>query len=151
MKKSNTDIQMLGPRSVLEGNLVFAGTLFLNGHVKGAIESRAGTIVVGKNAVIHADVFVRKATIKGEIKGTVRATELLELFPPARVYGDINAPVVQMDAGVIFEGTCTINPKEETVSQTDQVSSTKHRENSKTDEIIPEAKGTIPLRQKQQT
>jgi cytoskeletal protein CcmA (bactofilin family) len=142
---------MLGPQSVLEGNLVFEGTLFLNGHVKGAIESRAGTIVVGEDAVIHADVFVRTATIKGEINGTVRATERLELYPPARVYGDINAPVVQMVAGVMLEGTCTIDPKEGTASQTDQVLSTKRRENSKTDEIIPQVTSTIPLRQKQET
>jgi len=79
MKKADKDIQMLGPQSVLEGNLVFEGTLFLDGHVKGAIESRDGAIVVGEGAVIHADVFVRTATINGEIKGTVRATERIRL------------------------------------------------------------------------
>ena len=151
MNKTDKDVQMLGPQSVLEGNLVFEGTLFLNGHVKGAIESRAGTVVIGEDAVIHADVFVRTATINGEIKGTVRATERLELFPPARVYGDINAPVVQIDAGVIFEGTCTIQPKENAASQTDQVLSTQRRENTTTDKIRLEATNAIPLRQKQQT
>jgi cytoskeletal protein CcmA (bactofilin family) len=151
MKKTDQDIQMLGPRSVMEGNLVFEGTLFLNGHVKGAIESRDGTVVIGEDAMIHADVFVRTATIKGEIKGTVRATERLELFPPARVYGDINAPVIQIDAGVIFEGTCTIQPKENSTSKTERVLSTKRRENTKTDETISEATAAIPLRQKQQT
>jgi len=151
MKKTDQDIQMLGPRSVMEGNIVFEGTLFLNGHVKGAIESRDGTVVIGEDAVIHADVFVRTATIKGEIKGTVRATERLELFPPARVYGDINAPVIQIDAGVIFEGTCTIQPKENAASQTERVLSTKRRENTKTDETRVEAISAIPLRQKQQT
>jgi cytoskeletal protein CcmA (bactofilin family) len=151
MKKTDQDIQMLGPRSVMEGNLVFEGTLFLNGHVKGAIESRDGTVVIGEDAVIHADVFVRTATIKGEIKGTVRATERLELFPPARVYGDINAPVIQIDAGVIFEGTCTIQPKGKAASKTQQVLTSKRRENAKTDETRAEAIAAIPLRQKQQT
>ena len=149
MKKTDKDIQMLGPRSVMEGNLVFEGTLYLNGHVKGAIESRTGTIVVGEEAMIHADVLVRTATIKGEIRGTVRATERLELFPPARVYGEINAPVVQIDAGVIFEGKCAIEPKKIKAAQKDQVGSTTHRENTKTDEIIAEATSAIPLRQKQ--
>jgi cytoskeletal protein CcmA (bactofilin family) len=96
----------------------------MNGHVKGAIESRTGAIVIGEDAVIHADVFVRTATSKGEIKGTVRATERIELHPPARVYGDLNAPAVQIDAGVIIEGKCTIKPKEEAASQTDQMLST---------------------------
>ena len=149
MKKTDRDIQMLGPRSVMEGNLVFEGTLYLNGHVKGAIESSTGTIVVGEEAMIHADVLVRTATIKGEIRGSVRATERLELFPPARVYGEINAPIVQIDAGVIFEGTCTIEPQEKKTSQPNQVLSTKGEEKNKNGEIISEATSAIPLRQKQ--
>ena len=147
MKKTEKDIQMLGPRSVMEGNLVFEGTLYLNGQVKGDIESRTGTIIVGEEAVIHADVFVQTATIKGEIKGTVRATERIELYPPARVYGDINAPVVKIEAGALFEGACTIESKEKAAPQANQVQqSTKRQENTQTNEIIRKAKGAIPLR-----
>jgi cytoskeletal protein CcmA (bactofilin family) len=124
MKATDKDIQMLGPQSVLEGNLVFEGSLFMNGHAKGAIESRNGSIVVGEDAVIHADIFVRAATINGEINGTIRATERIELHPPARVYGDLNAPVVIIDAGVIFEGKCMIKPKEDAASQPDPLLST---------------------------
>ena len=149
MKSTDKDIQMLGPRSVVEGNLVFEGTLFLNGHVKGAIESRAGTIVVGEDALIHADIIVRKATIKGEIKGSVRASEHIELYPPARVYGDISSPVIQIDAGVIFEGACSIKPNENANAQTDELSSTKSQKTDKSDEKIPEPSRAIPLRQKQ--
>lgn len=108
---------MLGPQAVLEGNLVFEGTLFMNGHVKGAIESRAGSVVIGEDAVIHADIFVRTATVNGEVNGTVRASERIELNPPARMYGDLNAPVVVIHEGVIFEGNCTIKPKESKASQ----------------------------------
>jgi cytoskeletal protein CcmA (bactofilin family) len=141
MKKTDKDIQMLGPQVVLEGNLVFEGTLFMNGHVKGAIESRTGAIVIGEDAVIHAEVFVRTATIKGEIKGTVNATERIELHPSARVYGNLNAPAVQIDAGAIIEGKCTIKPKEDAASQTDQMLSTNAENNSKIDEILPEVTG----------
>lgn len=124
MKTTEKDIQMLGSQVVLEGNLVFEGTLYMNGHVKGAIESRTGAIVIGEDAVIHADVVVQTATIKGEIKGTVRATERIALHPPARVYGDLNAPAVQVDPGVIIEGKCTIKPKEDAASQTAHLLST---------------------------
>jgi cytoskeletal protein CcmA (bactofilin family) len=120
MKKADKDIQMLGPQAVMEGSLVFEGTLFMNGHVKGRIESRAGSIVIGEDALIHADIFVRTATVNGEVKGTVRATERIELHPPARVYGDLTAPVVIIHEGVIFEGNCAIKPKEDVAFQTDQ-------------------------------
>ncbi|MGD8961839.1 MAG: polymer-forming cytoskeletal protein [Desulfobacterales bacterium] len=124
MKRIDKDIQMLGPQAVMEGSLVFEGTLFMNGHVKGTIESRAGSIVIGEDAVIHADIFVRSATINGEIKGTVRATERIELHPPARVYGDLTTPVVIIHEGVIFEGNCAIKPKEDAVFQADPKLST---------------------------
>ena len=124
MKKTDKDIQMLGPQAVLEGNLVFEGSLFMNGHASGTIESRSGTIVVGEGAVIHADIFVRTATIKGEIKGAIRATERIEIHPPARVYGDLEAPIVRIDAGVIFEGNCMIKPGKDAASQTEKIMST---------------------------
>jgi cytoskeletal protein CcmA (bactofilin family) len=131
MKNTDKDIQMLGPQAVLEGNLVFEGSLFMNGHAKGTIESRTGAIVVGEDAVIHADVFVRTATIKGEIKGTVRATERIEIHPPARVYGDLIAPVVRIDAGVMFNGNCMIKPKEDAAYQTGQMLSTNAEKTKK--------------------
>jgi cytoskeletal protein CcmA (bactofilin family) len=121
MNKPDKDIQMLGPQVAMEGTLVFEGTLYMNGHIKGSIESREGTIVVGESAVIHADVFVRNATINGEIKGSVRATDRIELHPPARVFGDINAPDVLIEAGVIFEGKCAIKPKTEAAGKSGQV------------------------------
>ena len=107
MKKSDKDIQMLGPQVALEGNLVFEGTLFINGHVKGTVESGTGTIVVGESAVIHAEVLVKNANISGEVKGTVRATELIKLHPSARVDGTINAPRIQIDPGAIVDGRCS--------------------------------------------
>jgi cytoskeletal protein CcmA (bactofilin family) len=143
MKNTDKDIQMLGPQAVLEGNLVFEGSLFMNGHAKGAIESRKGAIVVGEDAVIHADIFVRVATINGEIKGTIRATERIELHPPARVYGDIEAPVVTIDAGVIFEGNCTIKPKENAASQTDRMLSANAEKTAKPMKSSPKSQAQL--------
>lgn len=112
MRKAPKDIQMLGAQMTLEGTLVFEGTMIINGHVKGSIESKEGTIVIGEQAVIHADVLVRHAKVSGEIRGTVKAYEQIELHPPARVYGDLTAPVVLIDAGVTFDGKCTTAPKD---------------------------------------
>jgi len=110
MKKPTKEIQMLGPQMTLEGTLVFEGTMIINGHVKGTIESKEGTIVIGEKAVIHSDVFVHTATISGEVRGLVRAADRIELHPPARVFGDLTAPVVIVDAGVIFDGRCNTSP-----------------------------------------
>ncbi len=117
MKKAPKDIQMLGPKMTLEGTLVFEGMMIINGHVKGTIESKEGTIVIGEQAVIHADIYVSNAKVSGEIRGTINASERIELHPPARVYGDLTAPVVLIDAGVAFDGKCTTVPQNDAVQK----------------------------------
>jgi cytoskeletal protein CcmA (bactofilin family) len=109
MKRPGKGIQtFLGSETTLEGKLAFEGTVRLDGHFKGTIESKDGVMIVGDKAVIHADILVHTATVSGEVSGNIRATSRIELHPPARVFGDLSAPVVVIDAGVVFDGNCTM-------------------------------------------
>ena len=47
-----------------------------------------------------------RVTVSGEVTGNLRATERVELKRTARVYGDVEAPIVVVEEGVIFEGHC---------------------------------------------
>jgi len=112
MKKSKRGIQtFLGLETTLEGKLVFEGTVRLDGHFTGSIESKEGMMAVGEKAVIHADILVHTAVVCGEVSGNIRATNRIELHQPARVFGDLSAPVVIIDAGVVFHGNCSMEPK----------------------------------------
>ncbi len=118
MKKSEKGVQtFLGPQTTLEGKLVFEGTVRLDGHLMGTVESNEGMVIVGEKAVVHADILVNTATVSGEVRGNIRATNRIELHPPARVFGDLNAPVVLIDVGVFFDGKCTMTPKDDGVSK----------------------------------
>ena len=44
----------------------------------------------------------------GELWGDVTATRLVELYAPAKLHGNIRAPQVYMDKGVVFEGQCVM-------------------------------------------
>ena len=119
MKKEKKGIQtFLGSETTLEGKLAFEGTVRLDGHFKGTIESKDGVMIVGDRAVIQADILVHTATVSGEVSGNIRATSRIELHPPARVFGDLTAPVVVIDAGVVFHGNCTMKPNDEAGSKT---------------------------------
>ena len=118
MKKSEKGVQtFLGPQTTLEGKLVFEGTVRLDGHLTGTVESKEGVVIVGENAVIHADILVNTATVSGEVRGNIRATNRIALYPPARVFGDLSAPVVIIDVGVVFDGKCTTTPKDDAVGK----------------------------------
>ncbi len=110
-KKSKEGIQtFLGAETTLEGKLIFEGTMRLDGHFTGSIESQEGTVIVGENAVVDADVSVHTATVSGEVRGNIRATDRIQLCPTARVFGDLTGAVVFMDAGVVFHGKCSMTP-----------------------------------------
>jgi len=108
----------LGLETSLEGRLAFEGTVRIDGHFTGSIEGNEGVMVVGEKAVIDADILVHTAVVYGEVSGNIRATNRIELHQPARVFGDLSSPVVIIDAGVVFHGNCSMEPKDDTNSET---------------------------------
>jgi cytoskeletal protein CcmA (bactofilin family) len=91
--------------SEMEGRYTFRGTVMLNGKFRGEISSE-DTLIIGERGVLQADVRAGRVLVSGEVTGNVRATERIELKRTARVYGDVEAPVVVVEEGVLFEGHC---------------------------------------------
>ena len=82
MIKSAKDVQTLGPQMTLEGKLVFEGTVRLDGHLKGTIESKEGTMIVGEEAVVHADILVHTANVRQTALNCTRRPVYLETSLP---------------------------------------------------------------------
>jgi cytoskeletal protein CcmA (bactofilin family) len=97
----------LGSQTEFTGKLSFSGVVHLDGVFHGEIISR-GTLVVGSDSVVHAQIHSNVLKIAGEVRGDLTATEKIELYPPARVYGNIRTPNLSIEEGVIFEGTCSM-------------------------------------------
>jgi cytoskeletal protein CcmA (bactofilin family) len=92
----------LGADSRIEGTIEFKGTIRLDGRMKGKIFSNGGTLIVGEKAVIHADIRVDSIIVMGEISGTIDAKKRVEVYPPGRVNGDIEAGVISIEPGGVF-------------------------------------------------
>ncbi|MEX2221706.1 MAG: polymer-forming cytoskeletal protein [Candidatus Rokuibacteriota bacterium] len=91
--------------SEMEGRYTFRGTVMLNGKFKGEITSE-DTLIIGERGVIEGDIRTGRLQVSGEVTGTLRATERIDLKRTARVFGDVEAPVVVLEEGVLFEGHC---------------------------------------------
>ena len=91
--------------SEIDGKYTFSGTVMLNGKFQGEIAS-TDTLIIGERGVVNATVRVGTAIIDGELVGNVVATERIELKGKARVFGDLEAPVVVVHEGVLLEGHC---------------------------------------------
>jgi cytoskeletal protein CcmA (bactofilin family) len=97
---------LLGKDTAIEGSLTFHETIRVDGRIKGKIESGAGTIIIGENADIEADITVATAVIRGKVTGRIEAGQRIEIYPPARLSGDISAPSINIENGVVFNGNC---------------------------------------------
>jgi cytoskeletal protein CcmA (bactofilin family) len=103
--RSNDLSAFIDEASEIEGTYRFSGTVMLNGKFKGEIVSN-DTLIVGEKAVINASIRAGIVLVSGEVVGNVLATERVELRGTARVFGDVEAPVVVVEEGVVFEGNC---------------------------------------------
>jgi|SRR5689334_1977250 cytoskeletal protein CcmA (bactofilin family) len=91
--------------SEIEGKYTFTGTVMINGRLRGEIHSN-DTLIVGEKGVIHATIRAGIVLVSGEVVGNVVGLERVELRGTARVSGDIEAPIVVVDEGVMFDGNC---------------------------------------------
>jgi len=104
--RSSSDLTaFIDEGSEIEGKYTFKGTVMLNGKFSGEINS-SDSLIIGEKGVVNATVRAGVVLINGEVIGNVFATERVELRGTARVYGDVVAPVIVVDEGVLFEGHC---------------------------------------------
>jgi len=89
--------------SEFEGKYTCTGTIVLDAKLRGEIVSH-GTLVIGEHGCVHAAVHAETLIVRGELVGTVSASERVELTSTARVIGDIEAPVILMEAGAVHDG-----------------------------------------------
>jgi cytoskeletal protein CcmA (bactofilin family) len=112
MKKTETTTTFFGKDTEFEGKLTFHGIIRIDGHFKGEISSD-GSLIVGEGAMIEANMHISYILINGEIHGNIIADDRIEIHPPGKVFGDIQAPTLVIDEGGIFEGNCWMHQAKE--------------------------------------
>ena len=120
---------LLGVGTAIEGTLAFKDTIRLDGSVNGKIVSEKGTVIIGERAVVDAQIQVGSAIVKGTVNGHIQAVDRIEIYPPAKITGDIQAPVVAIETGVVFNGHCSMAKPDPIPTQPS--SPTKDKEDAK--------------------
>jgi cytoskeletal protein CcmA (bactofilin family) len=101
---------IIGNGCKIKGTIeVKEGTLRVDGEFEGTINC-PGTLVVGKDGKVMADVNVSSAVIGGKVTGNIDAREKIELQAGSRLEGDIKTTRLVIDEGVFFEGSCKMSP-----------------------------------------
>jgi cytoskeletal protein CcmA (bactofilin family) len=104
--KEGTLSGFVGGGTVVTGEANFKAMMRIDGHLSGRVSSTSGTLIVGANGKVDANIEVAVAVIQGTINGDIIATQRLELGRAAKVHGNIQTPSLIIEQGAIFEGTC---------------------------------------------
>ncbi len=98
----------LGKNSRISRNLSFEGTVLIEGHVEGEINTR-DSILIGETAVVNAELTASSVVITGNVTGDITALRRVEIRAPGRVYGKVTTPSLIIHEGVVFDGQCLMS------------------------------------------
>lgn len=89
--------------SSMEGRLQFEGTARIDGHFKGEIFT-PDILVIGNDAQVFGQIEAEIVIISGQFTGDLYATHRVEIQAPAIVRGTIQAAILQVEEGAVFDG-----------------------------------------------
>lgn len=122
MAKNNTSetptINMIGKGTSIKGDIKSDGDFRIDGALNGSINAN-GKIVVGTTGSIEGEINCQNADISGNVKATIKVSELLSLKSTCLVNGEIFTSKLAIEPGAKFSGSCnmsgneTIKPKTE--------------------------------------
>jgi cytoskeletal protein CcmA (bactofilin family) len=104
----------VGHGTTLTGETEFHAMLRVDGHLIGTVASESGTLIIGTNGQVDANIVVAAAMINGTVNGDIVASEKLQLGRTARVMGNIHSPRLIVEEGAILEGSCSMLKARET-------------------------------------
>lgn len=104
--KEGTLSGFVGGGTMVTGEATFKAMLRVDGHLSGKVSSSSGTLIIGSNGKVDANIEVAVAVIHGTVNGDIIATQRLEMGRAAKVNGNIQTPSLVIEQGGIFEGSC---------------------------------------------
>ncbi len=104
-------IAFLGKGTEFKGIVTYEGTIRIDGRIEGEILTK-GTLVIGETAVINAEINAGTIICGGKVNGNLMAREKIQLLSPAVLTGSIKAPLLIVEEGVQFNGSCEMGKGE---------------------------------------
>jgi cytoskeletal protein CcmA (bactofilin family) len=94
--------------SHFKGELTFEDTFRIDGRFEGKIRS-GSELILGDSADVDAEIHVGRLSVNGKLQGSVQATERIELLARSRVLASLAAPILKIEEGAFFHGSCQMS------------------------------------------
>lgn len=103
MAEQQGEVTIVGKGAKLEGTVVSAGSLRIDGQVKGQINAD-GDVMLSPQSQVEADIRAQNVAVAGRFKGTIVVKGRAEISRGGRVDGNITSKTLVIEEGAIFQG-----------------------------------------------
>lgn len=94
----------IGPTISISGELTSDEDITVHGRVDGRVMVRDCALTIAERAQLRADIRGARVLVQGQLKGSIVASERIELTPSATVEGSLSANRVVLADGARFNG-----------------------------------------------
>jgi cytoskeletal protein CcmA (bactofilin family) len=99
----NGEVTIVGAGARLEGNVVSAGNLRIDGQVKGQINAE-GDVSLSPQSQVEADIRAQNVSVAGRFKGNIQVKGKAHLARGGRIDGNITSKTLVIEEGGVFHG-----------------------------------------------
>jgi cytoskeletal protein CcmA (bactofilin family) len=123
-KNLQTNQSRLGATLLVKGEISGNEDLLIDGSVEGIVQLNEQRLMIGPTANVKADIIAGEVTVRGNLKGSIRAKGQIEIRNDGAVTGDLTTPQVFIEEGALFKGSIEIEKSAEGQSNEDALPET---------------------------
>ncbi|MDH5491293.1 MAG: polymer-forming cytoskeletal protein [Myxococcales bacterium] len=101
--KKNQGATIVGAGDRIEGTLTIAGTLHVDGEIRGDVRAE-GHVSIGPEGVVEGDLEAHEVTVAGRVEGRIAVSGHLHMLETGLVRGDAFFGSLQVERGGLIHG-----------------------------------------------
>jgi cytoskeletal protein CcmA (bactofilin family) len=88
----------------IKGEVTGSEDLFVDGLVDGKLNLANGSLTIGPNGFVKADVNAREVIVRGKIEGKVTGRDKVQLWSTGQVTGEVQTDRLAIEEGALLKG-----------------------------------------------
>ena len=88
----------------IKGEVTGKEDLFVDGVLEGKLEMSGGSVTVGPNGKVKADIHAREIIVRGDVQGKLIGRDRVQLWNTGHVIGEVQTDRLAIEDGAVLRG-----------------------------------------------
>jgi cytoskeletal protein CcmA (bactofilin family) len=88
----------------IKGEITGSEDLFVDGPVEGKLQLANGSLTIGPNGTVKADVTAREVIVRGRLEGKIAGRDRVQLWSTGQVIGEVLTQRLAIEEGAVLRG-----------------------------------------------